>query len=141
MAADDDGAGDHAYSGHTLAASRMSTVSYISRDAGACLKFHISYIATYTFTIAMPASVPTRVRTAVPPAWFRAVCRVPCMDFAAGNGPLGTRRKLLRRLEVIADGSAGAWAVAIPALRTVRERDGSQERRTISAHRGLNLAS
>ena len=118
----------------------MSTVSYISRDAGACLKFHISYIATYTFTIAMPASVPTRVRTAVPPAWFRAVCRVPCMDFAAGNGPLGTRRKLLRPPEVIADGSAGARAVAISALRTVREH-GSQERRTISAHRGLNLAS
>ena len=63
------------------------------------------------------------------------------MDFAAGDGPLGTRRKLLRRLEVIADGSAGARAVAIPALRTVKERDGSRERRTISARRVLNLAS
>src|SRR5207237_637015 len=90
MAADDDGADDHAYSGHTLAATVMSTVSYISHDAGACLKSHISYIATYACTIAMPASVPTRVRSAIPFACFRAVCRVSCMDFAAGDGPLGT---------------------------------------------------
>src|SRR5207237_3564500 len=90
MAADDDGADDHAYSGHTLAAAVMSTVSYISHDAGACLKSHISYIATYACTIAMPASVPTRVRSAIPFACFRAVCRVSCMDFAAGDGPLGT---------------------------------------------------
>jgi len=108
----------------------MSTVSYISRDAGACLKCHISYIATYTYTIAMPASVPTRVRSAVPFACFRAVCRVSCMDFAAGDGPLGTLRKPLRRLEVIADGSTGAPAVVILASRTVREQDGSQESRT-----------
>jgi hypothetical protein len=141
MAADDDGADDHAYSGHTLAAAVMSTVSYISRDAGACLKSHISYIATYTYTIAMPASVLTRVRSAVPFACFRAVCRVSCMDFAAGDGPLGTLRKPLRRLEVIADGSTGAPAVVILASRTVREQDGSQESRTISAHGRLHLAS
>ena len=122
MAADDDGADDHAYSGHTLAATVMSTVSYISHDAGACLKSHISYIATYACTIAMPASVPTRVRSAIPFACFRAVCRVSCMDFAAGDGPLGTLRKLLRRLEVIVDDSTGARAVTAPPPCGARER-------------------
>src|SRR5437667_10104627 len=50
---------------------------------------------------AMRASVPARVRTARRSAHFHVVCRVSCIDFAAGNAANRTPRKLPRCRHVI----------------------------------------
>ena len=97
----------------TVAASTMSRESYISRDTAPYLKCHLSYVATSVLTIAMPASMHARVHCALPSANFRAVCRAPCVDLAAGDARHRTSRKPLRALKSSGGSNAAARAAAI----------------------------